>query len=121
MKTETFGTSKEVLYDAEYKAVPVTIDSESVTAEDGKRVLEAGTLVRGDGASIFDDRGVKVVAGTTADTNLDGVLLYDVDVTDGDAAGACVYAGTLWANKVNGGNVPAEVRDQLNQIKFITE
>lgn len=118
MNTTEFGTSKNVLYDGIYKAVPVTIDSENVTAVDGKKVMPAGTLIKGASASVFTDREQNAVATTGASGDIDGILLYDVDVTDGDAPGSCVYHATVWADKVEA-TISANVRSKLNQITFV--
>lgn len=127
MTSRTFGVSKEVLYDSIYKAVPVTVDAEEVEAENGKKILPAGTLLKGANASVFDNREEKVVAanindleGEGAEGFVDGVLLYDVDVTDGDAPASLVYNGTVWAQKVLP-EVNDVVREQLTQIKFVQE
>lgn len=117
MRNVEIGVSKEVLYDADFKAIPVTIDAEKVT---GDKVVKAGTLLKGVDGSVFEDRSL-LVEPADADGEIDGVLLYDVDVTDEDKEGSLVYNGTLWTNKVNEGDVTANVKEKLNQIKFITE
>lgn len=68
------------------------------------------------GASIFADRSKKVKTNTEAP---DGVLLYDVDVTEGDAAASLVYRGTLREDKVNGGTVPEGAKAALKHIQFV--
>ena len=106
------GVSKEVLYDADFKAIPVTIKQGND--------LKAGTLLSGVGGSVFDDRTL-LAEPADVEGNIDGVLLYDVDASEENREGSLVYAGSLWANKVNGGDVTAEIKEKLNQIKFITE
>lgn len=116
MKTTTITVSREILYDSDYKAVPVTIDSQKVTAEEGKKVLKAGTLLKGDGAKLLEDRTVSAVKANQNDA--EGILLYDVDATDANAFGAMVYHGTVWADKVNDGQVTT-VKSRLPQITFV--
>ena len=106
------GVSKEVLYDADFKAIPVTIKQGND--------LKAGTLLSGVGGSVFDDRTL-LAEPADVEGNIDGVLLYDVDAGEENREGSLVYVGSLWANKVNGGDVTAEIKEKLNQIKFITE
>lgn len=118
MNRTTYGTSKEILYDGIYQAIPVTVDAESVEAVDGKKVVPAGTLIKGAVASVFADRSQSVVATTGASGDIDGILLYDVDVTDGDAPGSCVYNATVWEDKIQN-NVTANVRNKLPKITFI--
>lgn len=108
--------SKEILYDSYYKAVPVTLDAASF--DNG--IAEAGTLLVGDGSSVFDDRSVKV-KGATASGSIDGVLMSDIDLSEGDATGSLVYKGTVWSNKVNDGNVTSNVKSKLSGITFINE
>lgn len=127
MTSRTFGVSKEVLYDSIYKAIPVTVDADEVDAENGKKILPAGTLLKGANNSVFDNREEKVVVaniddleGEDAEGFVDGVLLYDVDVTDGDAPASLVYNGTVWAQKVLP-EVNDAVKEELPQIKFVQE
>lgn len=119
MKSTQIGVSQEILYDSRYKSVPVTVASEQVTATDGRKVLKAGTFIKAETGSIFDDRSQRVVETAGTSGAIDGILLYDVDVTDGDAVGACVYNGTVWANKVGTGNITANMRTQLPQVTFV--
>ena len=106
------GVSKEILYDADFKAIPVTI----VKGND----LKAGELLSGIGGSVFDDRSL-LAEPADVEGDIDGVLLYDVDATEENKEASLVYAGSLWANKVNGGEITAEIKEKLNLIKFITE
>lgn len=120
MRDLEFGTSKEILYSADFQAIPVTLDAENVDVVDGKKVLKAGTLLTGAEGSLFDDRTDKAVETSGATGDIDGVLLYDVDLTYGDRAASLVYVGSVWANKVQA-NVTNNVKNKLNQIKFISE
>jgi len=57
----------------------------------------AHTFEQGDAAATTVDGRDIVVAGTiypTNDEDAKGIVLYDVDVTDGDGAGTLVYSGT---------------------------
>lgn len=118
MKTKTFLGTAEILHNMTYEAISVTVDkttTETVT-ENGRKIVKAGTLLAGDGSSIFDDRSKKVKANTTKP---DGVLLYDVDVTDEDAQASLVYRGTLRSDKVNGGTVSDAIKTALPHIQFV--
>lgn len=108
----------EILHNMPYEAISVTIDKTTTgtVTENGRKILKAGTILAGDGASVFADRTKKVKANTVKP---DGVLLYDVDVTDADAAGALVYRGTLREDKVNGGTVSEEIQTALKHIQFV--
>lgn len=112
-----FGVA-EILHNMTCEAISVTIDKETTgtVIENGRKILKAGTLLAGDGASIFEDRSKKVKANATAP---DGVLLYDADVTEGDAVASLVYRGTLRADKVNGGTVSDAIKGKLPHIQFV--
>lgn len=112
-----FGVA-EILHNSSYEAISVTVDKTTAgtVTENGRKILKAGTLIAGDGASIFADRTKKVKANAT---NPDGVLLYDVDVTDTNSAASLVYRGTLREDKVNGGTVPEGAKNALKHIQFV--
>lgn len=112
-----FGVA-EILHNMACEAISVTIDKETTgtVIENGRKILKAGTLLAGDGASIFENRSKKVKANATAP---DGVLLYDADVTEGDAVASLVYRGTLRADKVNGGTVSDAIKGKLPHIQFV--
>lgn len=118
MSTKTLFGTAEILHNMPYEAISVTVDASTTgtVTENARKILKAGTLLAGDGTSIFADRSKKVKANTTAP---DGVLLYDVDVTDGDAVASLVYRGTLREDKVNDGTVSEEVKTALKHIQFV--
>ncbi|HEP1950427.1 TPA: head decoration protein [Streptococcus pyogenes] len=120
-------TSKEILHNLDYDAISVTIDSQdsSVKAEkDGKKIIPAGSVLAG--KSIFTDRSEKVkiidnAAASGADY-IDGILLTDVDVTNGDATGSCVYRGTINADKLADSSIAKKYEDleeKLPHIQFV--
>lgn len=119
MKTTTIFNKTEILHNLEYEAISVTVDKETTgtVTENGRKLLKAGTLLAGDGKSIFEDRTKKVKKLTNDATAqyVDGVALHDVDLTDGDSVVACV----LREDKCNGGTVDANVKSKLNLIKFV--
>ena len=83
-----YGTSIDILFNlAPYNARPIMVDDDGVTAKDGKKIVKAGSLLNKDGAIVND--------GTAR-----YVLLKDIDVTHGPAAGAGVYTGTLDEKKI---------------------
>lgn len=118
MPTKKLFGNAEILHNLPYEAISVTVDKSTTgtVTENARTILKAGTLVAGDGASIFDNRTKKVKA--NAETP-DGVLLYDVDVTEDDAVASLVYRGTLREDKVNGGKVPEGAKTALKHIQFV--
>lgn len=118
MSTKKLFGNAEILHNLPYEAISVTVDKSTTGTvdENARKILKAGTLLAGDGASIFADRSKKVKANTESP---DGVLLYDVDVTEGDATASLVYRGTLREDKVNGGTVPEGAKTALKHIQFV--
>ena len=120
MSKKTLNTTAEILHNLPYEAISATLDKTTTgtVVENGRKVLKAGAILAGDGASIFADR-TKKVKKTDGANHVDGVLLYDADVTDGDAAVAVVYRGTLREDKVNGGTVADAVKAKMAHIQFV--
>ena len=120
MKTTTIFNKTEILHNLDFEAISVTVDKATTgtVTENGRKLLKAGTLLAGDGKSIFEDRTKKLTGDATAQY-VDGVALHDVDLTDGDSVVACVFKGTLREDKCNGGTVDANVKSKLNLIKFV--
>ncbi|HEP1500632.1 TPA: head decoration protein [Streptococcus pyogenes] len=122
-------TSKEILHNLDYDAISVTIDSQdsSVKAgKDGKKIIPAGTVLAGVSESVFKDRKQKVKAvdnsAVESEKNICGILLTDVDVTNGDATGACVYRGTINADKLADATLaedPKNLVSKLPHIQFV--
>ncbi|HER9979284.1 head decoration protein [Streptococcus pyogenes] len=122
-------TSKEILHNLDYDAISVTIDSQdsSVKAsKDGKKIIPAGTVLAGVLESVFKDRKQKVKAvdnsAVESEKNICGILLTDVDVTNGDATGACVYRGTINADKLADATLaedPKNLASKLPHIQFV--
>lgn len=84
-----YGSDYDILFNLDpYTARPIMVDDENITADaNGKKIVKAGSLLNKDGV-IKNDGTVRYV------------LLKDVDVTYGPAAGAGVYRGTLDLDKI---------------------
>lgn len=111
VKTTDYGNSKEILkYQDHYVGTAVMVSDTGVTANtDGKKIVQAGTLVSGTatGAVKADN------SGTT-----EGVLLSDVDVTYGEAPGTMIIHGFIDAKKIPVTAVTA-AKTALPMIKFV--
>lgn len=111
MKVTSVVRPSEILKNDKYQGWPVTIKSANVTAgSDGRKVLKAGTPVTAAG----------VVANNA---NAKGLLLYEVDVTDGDATSVRIYSGTVYGAKIaaNGITLSAEALAALPRITVEAE
>lgn len=117
METKTLGTGKNILHNLPYESISVTVDKATTgtVLVNGRKILRAGSLVAGDGASIFADRSKKVKYTAGTEGNIDGITLNDVDVTNSDAHVAMVYRGTVRADRV----LPAVVANVSTQLKHI--
>lgn len=75
---KTYGQSLGILKFFPYQAKKALILEAGVDADDdGNKIVKAGTPF------------------PSNDENCEGYLLYDVDVTNGDAPGAVVFEGTI--------------------------
>lgn len=84
-----YGTSKDILFNLDpYTARPIMVEDDGVAANDnGRKIVPAGSLLDANGA-VKNDATVRYV------------LLKDIDVTFGPAAGAGVYRGTIDKSKL---------------------
>ncbi|BCK40551.1 hypothetical protein [Streptococcus pyogenes] len=118
MNKRKVTTSKEILHNLDYEAISVTLDSSTI----GNKVVPAGTVLAGVSESVFKDRKQKVKAVDNSADYIDGILLTDVDLTNGDAAGSCVYRGTINADKLADSSVAGNyenLEEVLPHIQFI--
>jgi hypothetical protein len=122
----TYTNKNEILkFSDHFVAIPVMVDDAGITANaDGKKIVKAGTIIGGTGGvnSIFNNVATiatehNTQAGATgsagAGTDAEGVLLNDVDVTNGDAPGSMLIHGFVDLNKIT----TAPVADALAVLK----
>lgn len=84
-----YGTSKDILFNLDpYTARPIMVEDDGVEAnEQGRKIVPAGSLLDANGV-VKNDATVRYV------------LLKDIDVTFGPAAGSGVYRGTINKDKL---------------------
>lgn len=120
---KTLFNNAEILHNTPYEAISVLVDKTTTgtVVESGRTILKAGAILSGVGGSIFEDRTKKVKVETKPSeaTYVDGILLYDVDVTEKDAVASLVYRGTLREDKIGSGTVDANVKSKLSHIQFV--
>lgn len=119
-REENYRMQPEILHNLDYEAISATIatDTAGAITENGRKILPAGTLVIGAEGSIFDNRR-QLATQTDGVEGVDGITLYDVDVTDEPAQVAVVYDGTVWANELQV-EVTDAIREALPRISFVT-
>ncbi|HEP1259731.1 TPA: head decoration protein [Streptococcus pyogenes] len=122
MNKRKVTTSKEILHNLDYEAMSVTLDSSASS----KKVVPAGTVLAGVSGSVFKNRKQKVKAvdngAVKSEDNICGILLTDVDLTNGDAVGSCVYRGTINADKLADSSIAGNyevLKEKLPHIVFI--
>lgn len=94
----------EILYNDHFVGMAYMVSSTNITADsDGKKIVKAGSIL------------------PKNDATAKGVLLSDVDVTNGDAPGTIVIHGFVDNAKLvkNGITVTAEAIQALKMIDFI--
>lgn len=104
VSTSTYGNSKEILKYNEFVSTPVTVTDVGVSANgSGKKIVKAGSIVGGktnptlttEGGDVVEDKNTSVKG-----EKAEGVLLYDVDVTNGPREGAMVISGFIDLAKI---------------------
>lgn len=118
-KTTTYGNTKTILkFPDHYVNLAVTVSDEGVESNaEGKKIVPAGTIV---GGGFLTDESVAAVKATTTEgvSDAEGVLFYDVDVTDGPAPGAVLIHGFVALDKIPTAPTVEEIA-ALKQITFL--
>lgn len=123
IKKETFGSGNQILFAVQHQvSVGIVVDDAVVTSADasGKKIAKAGTPLTGN----LDERGTAFTAatGAGASNNAVGILLHDVDVTDGDANGTLLIFGFVNTDRIDEttkAKITADVKAKLPMITFM--
>ena len=96
--TITHGTNRKTILVDEFNstALSCVVANTGVEAVDGKKIIKAGTPVTGD----LTDRNTPFTVDKTGE-NPAGVILHDVDVTDGNANSQVVIFGFIDISKLD--------------------
>lgn len=118
VRTTEYGNRKEILKFNDFVSTVVTVSDVGVAAVDGKKIVKAGTIIGGKTKPVLINIGEVVEEKNTAllGAKAEGVLLYDVDVTNGPKEGSMVLYGYIDVNKIPAAPV-AEV--SLPKITFM--
>lgn len=104
---------KQILANTQhYYSVGAIIGDAGIVAENGKKIIKAGTPVGGATSTLVDSTAVLTkVDGAT----VQGVLLFDVDVTEGNANGALLIWGFVNELRLDTDvEVPEAVKEALD-------
>lgn len=99
VEKKDYGNRKQILVDEpNSSAISCLISNTGVTADsDGKKIVKAGTPVYG---SLMARNTAMTVSGAE-NAKPCGVILHDVDVTNGTANSQVVYFGTIDVSKLD--------------------
>ena len=104
VEKKTYGQSLGILKFFPYQAKKALIAESGVSPDaDGNKIVKAGTPY------------------PSNDGSCEGYLLYDVDVTNGDAVGAVVFEGTIDNAKLtaNGITVQSSAKSATPRVTFM--
>lgn len=97
-----------------YAAVGVVVDSTGITAVDGKKIIKAGTPLIGD----LTDRTTPFKAATSSEgSNVVGVTIHDVDVTEGENNAELLITGYVNLNNLESDVVATITNDVKAALK----
>lgn len=111
IKETEYGIRKNILFASETAVtLPVQVTNTGLQADsNGKKIIKAGTAIGGT-TNVLENRNTALVVTNNSGSaaNSQGVLLHDVDVTDGPANGVIVIAGYIYLDKLEESAVPVD-------------
>lgn len=120
---EAYGSGNQILFAVEHQvSMGIVVDDTVGVTEGKKKIAKAGTPITGNLDARETAFTAAVTSGeTTKTSNAVGVLLHDVDVTDGDNNGVILLFGFVNTNRIDNttkAKITAEVKAALPMIKF---
>lgn len=117
---QTDYTNKKTIlkFPDHYVNLAITVDDAGISANgEGKKIVPAGTFL---GGGVLEDDTVYAKKAETEleESNAEGVLFQDVDVTYGPASGALLIHGFVALDKLPA-EPSAEEKAALKQITFL--
>lgn len=100
MERRNVPESRQAIYKVDY-AVPVTINAEASTGFEligNRKIIKEGTVVDSQ-TPLLKENQTKVTAETVSAKGV-GILLSDVDITNGDAIGTALVKGIVFAERI---------------------
>ncbi len=116
LKSETYSAKKQILATlGHWEAEKILINNEGIEANaQGKKIIPAGTIIGKQGESIFAEG---VVASIVNDSNAQGIVKEDIDVTEGQNIGTAYYVGNIKESALPLGP-SLEAKKALSRITF---
>ena len=120
IKKETFGAPKQILLNPDLQfSVGIVVSNAKFVEEGGKKLVKAGTPMVGN----LDARTTAFTVVGSSDANkVQGILLHDVDVTDGNANGTLLIMGFVNTNRIDATTkalIVEGVKITIPMVKFI--
>lgn len=131
-ETSLLGKKEILKFGTHSIQISITVDDIGVQANsEGRKIVQAGTILGGNGGSILEDDTIKAIKkNTQSERNIEngeitkrengldaeGVLLNDVDVTYGPTDGTMVIHGFINLNSIP----EAPCKDSEQALKNIT-
>ena len=120
IKKETYGSGNQILFAVEHQvSMGIVVDQTVGVAEGTRKIAKAGTPLTGN----LDTRETAFTAATTSTgSNAVGILLHDVDVTDGNANGTLLIMGFVNTNRIDATTkalIVEGVKTTIPMVKFI--
>ena len=98
IKKETLAGPVQILFNVQNQmSVGIRVDDAYFVTRDGRKIVPAGTPLSGS----LETRNTAFVKAVDTTNPATGVLLHDVDVTEGDANGTLLIWGFVDLNKVD--------------------
>ena len=122
IKKTTYGGPVQILFNVQNQvSVSIRVDDAYSITRDGRKIVPAGTPLSGD-LTARNTSFVKA-ADNTADTGspsngkaATGILLHDVDVTDGDANGTLLIWGFVDLTKIDDTTVALITATRMTEL-----
>lgn len=115
-----YNSGNQILFAVEHQVSMGIVVAQSVGVTEGtKKIAKAGTPITGN----LDSRETAFTAATdTAESDVVGVLLHDVDVTVADNNGAILLFGFVNTNRLDSkvkAKITENIKKALPMIKFV--
>ena len=120
IKTQKLGAPKQILLNPDLQfSVGIVVSNAKFVEEGGKKLVKAGTPMVGN----LDARTTAFTVVGSSDANkVQGILLHDVDVTDGNANGTLLIMGFVNTNRIDATTkalIVEGVKTTIPMVKFI--
>lgn len=116
IRRESYGMRNQILANVEHQwSVGVVVDQSAGSVVGNRKIVKAGTPITGN----LDKRTTAFTKATSAAL---GVLLHDVDVTEGNNNGTMLVFGFVNTNRLDDdvkALLTSGIKTSLNMIKFL--